>query len=308
MIEFFEKLYYNPNRYSLIVAYLLLPLSLIYGLVGLIKSIFIKPKDYNIAIISVGNISVGGSGKTPFAIELIKHFSKMGLSVAYISRGYGRASRGLVWVKDRSGILVDVQSSGDEAMLVAKSCNSLVLVSEDRDRAIVDAKDMGADLIILDDAFSKVAIKKFDILLEPKSLPNRFVLPAGPLREFYFSKSRADMVVVEESEFKRVVEFENLTNRMLLVTAIANPARLEPFLPSGVIDKFILNDHAYFNRDIIIEKMVSINAKSILVTQKDLVKLDKFNIPISIMKLRLNIEKDIFKRLEEYYEEQNRDS
>ena len=195
MIEFFERVYYNPKWYHYIISIMLLPLSLIYALVGLFKLFFSKPKDYGIKIISIGNITVGGSGKTPFAIELIKHFKE--LKVCYISRGYGRVSKGLLWVKKEGKILQNVEQSGDEAMLVANSTNADVIVSKDRAKAIELAKGNGADLIILDDAFSKVNIKKFDILLEAKELKNRFVLPSGPLREFYFSRSRADLILKE---------------------------------------------------------------------------------------------------------------
>jgi len=303
MIDFFEKLYYNPKWYYYIVAILLLPISFIYGLVGLVKSIFIKPKDYGVKIVSIGNLTVGGSGKTPFAIELINHFTnKYKSNIFYISRGYGRDSKGLVWVKKDGAILSSVKSSGDEAMLVAKECRCSVIVSEDRVKAINTAKESGADLIILDDAFSKVGIKKFDILLEPKELPNTLTLPSGPFREFSFAKKRASLILKEGIDFKREVEFVNLSDRMLLVTAIANATRLDKYLPSGVVGRYILKDHAFFKKDKIIEKMQEVKAKTILTTQKDMVKLEHFNLNVSLMKLRLNIKRDIIKKIEEYYE------
>ena len=303
MIDFFEELYYNPKWYHYIVALLLLPISIIYGLIGLLKATFIKSKDLNIKIISIGNLTVGGSGKTPFAIELINHFNKKyDIKICYISRGYRRDSKGLVWVKKDGSILVDVSVSGDEAMLVAKECSCDVIVSEDRLEAISLAKKNGANLVILDDAFSKVGIKKFDILLEPKELPNRLTLPSGPFREFGIAKRRANLIVKEGRDFKREVEFINLSDRMLLVTAIANATRLDDYLPKGVVGKYILNDHAFFNKDKIIEKMKGVKAKTILVTQKDMVKLEHFNLKVSLMKLRLDIKSDVIKKVEEYYE------
>jgi len=86
-------------------------------------------------------------------------------------------------------------------------------------------------------------------------------LPSGPFREFKFAKKRANLILKEDIDFKRLVEFENLTDKMLLVTAIANPKRLNKFLPSDVVDKY---------------------AKSILVTQKDYVKMEHFKLPINI--------------------------
>jgi tetraacyldisaccharide 4'-kinase len=309
MIDFFEKLYYSPKWYHFLVGVVLLPISAIYALVGALKSVTSKEVDYSIKIISIGNLTVGGSGKTPFAIELINHLNtKYSAKIFYISRGYGRQSSGLVVVKNSNKILASVEQSGDEAMLVAKECSCGVIVSEDRVKAINLAKSYGANLIILDDAFSKVNIKKFDILLEPANLPNRLVLPSGPFREIASAKSRANLILKEGKDFKRVVNFSNLSDNMLLVTAIANPSRLKEFLPKGVVGSFVFKDHDYFNRDKIIEKMQEVNAKTILVTQKDMVKLENFNLPISVMKLRLDINIKAIKQIEEYYEEQNRDS
>jgi tetraacyldisaccharide 4'-kinase len=306
MINFFEKLYYNPKWYYYIVSILLLPFSIIYGVVGLVKYLFIKPKDYGIKIISIGNLVVGGSGKTPVAISLIEYLqNRYNIKITYISRGYGRDSKGLVVVKKDSKILCNVKSSGDEAMLVANSCKCDVIVSENREKAIELAKKNGTNLIILDDAFSKVGIKKFDILLEPKEVPNRFVIPSGPLREFDFAKNRANLLLKEDIDFKREVTFDNLSSKMLLVTAIANPARLEPFLPKDIVGEYILKDHSYFNKEKIIQKMQEFNAKTILVTQKDMVKLQDFNLPISLMKLNIVLSKNAIKIIEEYYEKED---
>ncbi len=303
MIEFFEKLYFNPKFYHYIVAVILLPLSFFYGLVGFIKSLFAKPKDFRVKIVSVGNLVVGGSGKTPFAIELIDYFSKKYKGkIFYISRGYGRYSKGLVEVKYNGEILVDVGLSGDEAMLVAKNTDANVIVSEDRADAIELAKVKGANLIILDDAFSRVDIDKFDILLYPEKIPNRFVLPSGPFREFAFAKRRADLIIKEGVDFNRVVEYKNLSSKMLLVVAIANANRLKRYLPDGVVGEYILKDHSYFDKDDIVENMKRVGAKTILTTQKDMVKLEKFNLPLSLMELKLDINRDKIKRVEEYYE------
>ncbi len=303
MIRFFENLYYNPKWYHYIVALILLPLSIIYGLIGFIKYLISNPKDFRVKIISIGNLVVGGSGKTPIAIEIIKYFIKnKNLKICYISRGYGRDSKGLVWVKKDGNILVDTKSSGDEAMLVAKETKCDVIVSEDREYAINEAKKRGVDLIVLDDAFSKVSIKKLDILLEPNKLPNKLTLPSGPFREFWFAKSRADIILKEDRDFKREVKIINPTSRMLLVTAIANPNRLEPFLPKEIVGKFILKDHSFFDKDKIIKQMRQFNATSILVTKKDMVKLENFNFDISIMDLEISINKEIIKKIEEYYE------
>ena len=301
MIRFFERLFFDPKWYHYIVALLLLPLSLIYALIPLARRLFSKAKDYGLPIVSIGNIIVGGSGKTPFAIALIKHLEAQGYSdIFYISRGYGRHSKGLVVVKKDNKILCSVDKSGDEAMLVASSTNCSVIVAEDRVKAIKRAKEFGAKIVILDDAFSKVAIKKYDILLEPQEIKNYLPLPSGPFREFYFVKKYAQLTLKEGRDFKRVVSFRDLTKRMLLVSAIANPQRLQPFLPKGVVGSLLLKDHAYFNKNEIIDKMDQFQATSLLVTQKDYVKLKDYNLPLSIMDLHLEIDSKVIKKIEDY--------
>lgn len=306
MTQFFEKLFYNPRWYHYIVAFVLLPLSFLYGLVGFTKRVFAQPKSYTIAIVSIGNIVVGGSGKTPFAIALIEYLERNGYgNITYISRGFGRLSKGLIVVKEHNKIQCAVAQSGDEAMLVAQSCRCNVIVSEDRVKAIKLAKKRGSKIVILDDAFSKVEIDKFDILLESPKLKNFLPLPAGPLREFYSSRKKADLIVKEGVHFKRVVTFENLSRRMLLATAIANPSRLEQYLPNSVIDRYYLPDHSYFNKDILAEKMKLVDAKTLLVTQKDFVKLKQFKLPVSIMKLKLEINPNTLKSIQKYIEERS---
>jgi len=296
MINFFEKIYYKTKWYHYFLIVLLLPISLIYATINFFKSKLPK-KDFGVKIISIGNLIVGGSGKTPFAIELIKFFNDK--KIAYILRGYGRKSKGLVVVKNEGKILCDVKISGDEAMLVAKECDCIVIVSEDRFKAINLAKNLGANLIILDDAFLK-PIKKFDILLEPKKITNFFPLPSGPFREFYFARNRADLILKEEIDFKRVVTFNNVNEPLLLVTAIANPNRLNKFLPKNVVAKLILSDHSYFNKEQILDKMAQVGAKKIITTQKDFVKLESFKLPTIILKLQLQIKKQALQKIKEY--------
>ena len=104
----------------------------------------------------------------------------------------------------------------------------------------------------------------------------------------------------EEENFKRKVTFENLSNRMLLLTAISNPQRLDKYLPDGVISKVYMDDHAYFNEEDVVQMMRKYDAKTLLVTQKDAVKMEDFKLPLSLMKLELEIEDKILSSVDTY--------
>jgi len=250
-----------------------------------------------VPIISVGNLVIGGSGKTPFVIALAAYFSDR--RVAIVSRGYGRQSSGLVEVSREGEVLVAVEQSGDEAMLMAiKSPYASVIVSEKRELAIERAIEQGAELILLDDGFNRVEIEKVEILLEPVSLPNRLPLPSGPMREFAWCNRVADMQLKEGQEYHRKVAYADLTDQMVLVTAIADPVRLDPYLPEGVIAKVTLEDHAYFDEKALEEILVKQKADSILTTEKDWVKMQHFKLPISRMKLELQIDETTLSKIE----------
>jgi len=285
-VSFFERLYFKPNIFDWVLILFLSPISLLFGTIMLFRRVLTPQKNYHIPIVSIGNLTVGGSGKTPFVISLASRYK----SVTIISRGYGRKSKGLIEVSRDGEILCDVFQSGDEPMLMAKSLpNASVIVSENRVKAIELAKERGAKIIFLDDGFNRVSIKKFEILLFPSTIKNYLPFPAGPFREFYFTKVFSDLSLVEDTDFKRVVEIKNPTPRMLLVTAISNPKRLEPFLPDGVIQKIYLEDHVYFDEKYIKNRAIELNATSLLVTQKDEVKMINFDFSLSIMELKLDI-------------------
>ncbi len=299
---FFEQMFFSPKWYHYPLILILLPLSLIYGVLMSLRRLFVTKKDFAIPIVSVGNLIVGGSGKTPFVIALASRFKNMTI----ISRGYGRKSQGLVEVSRNGEILVDVMQGGDEPMLMAVSlAQASIIVSEERHKAIELAKEQGAELIILDDGFNRVEIEKFEILLEPEIIKNYLPFPAGAFREFYFNRKYADVIAKEGDDFKRVVSFEDLSERMVLVTAISNPARLDKYLPDVVVEKVYLADHAYFDEQNLKTILEAHNATSLLCTSKDKVKMKGFKLPISEMKLKLEIQDEIFIKVEEYIEGYN---
>lgn len=285
-----EAYLFHPTSFTQrLISYLLLPFSAIYCLIVLYKRSQAPKKLFKskIPIISIGNLTVGGNGKTPLCITLAKEHA----NAAIILRGYGRGSKGMILVSQKGQIMCDTKASGDEAMLYAKSLpNASVIVSEDRIEAIQYARKLGVELIFLDDGFSKSHIQKFDILVKPNPEPkNSFCLPSGPYREPRFLYAKADLVVEEGIDFDRYVTVNNPTEKMLLVTAISKPSRLDKYLPPNVIGKVTFRDHYMYHEDELNELLHTYGATSILTTQKDAVKMANFYLPLSIMELEVKV-------------------
>ena len=250
-----------------------------------------------IPIISIGNLIVGGSGKTPFTIALAKELK----DVAVVLRGYGRESKGLRIVSQKGVIMSDVLKSGDEAMLLARSLpQSSIIVSEDRIKGIDKAKSLGAKVVLLDDGYSQVGIKKFDILLRPSMVfTNEFCLPGGPFREPPSYYKKADLVAVENVDFTRDVKIINKSDRMVLVTAISRPQRLEKFVPP-FIERIFFPDHYRFQERELAKIVREHNADSILTTQKDAVKMENFRVDLSVLVLEIKLSEKIITSVKEY--------
>jgi tetraacyldisaccharide 4'-kinase len=217
---------------------------------------------------------------------------------AIVLRGYGRKSHGLVVVRDESGILCDVSQSGDEAMLYALTLShAVVIVSEKRDHAIKMAKSMECEVVFLDDGYGKHTIQKLDLVIDVDT-PNSFCLPSGPYRERLWSGKKVIMVD-ENRSFVRNVHVENATEKMALVTAIARPQRLDAYLPD-VVDKIYFEDHHFFTKEELNVILDQTGAMSLLVTQKDFVKIAPFNLPISLLALDLELNPELIKSVREY--------
>ena len=250
-------------------------------------------EDFDIKIVGVGNLNVGGSGKTPLVTALASKYD----DVAIILRGYGRNSKGLYVVKDKTTILEDVSISGDEAMIYAQKLKSaIVIVSEDRRKAIVKAKEMGAKIIFLDDAYSKHFIKKLDMVIEVESKNSR-CLPAGAYRERLW-KDKKVLVLKDGKDFKRVVTLKNETQKMSLVTAIARAERLDKFLPD-VVTKNYFPDHHSFKKEELEEILERDKSSSLLVTYKDFVKIESFGVPLSLLDLDMEVSDEVFRVINE---------
>ena len=109
-------------------------------------------------------------------------------------------------------------------------------------------------------------------------------------------------------DFRRSVQIENPGAKMLLVTAIANPQRLDRYLPQNTVQKVYLRDHDYFDENEIKRLMRECGADSVLCTSKDRVKMEEFGFPISEMKLSLNVDDGIMKKIKAYIQHYSKDS
>jgi len=289
---FFEKVLTSPKGIEWIIPILLYPLSLLYCGVVFLNSYrkYLFRRSYNIPIIGVANLVLGGSGKTPLVIAIAKQRER----VAVVLRGYGRKSKGTLLVSKWGEVLENVESAGDEAMLYSsKLPTSSVIVSEDRIRGIELAKEIGAEIVILDDSYRQHHIlKDIEFLIEVNQ-KNRFCLPAGGYREKLWIFRKDVRTIREGLDFTREVYIDNPTDKMVLITAIAKPERLDKYIPN--IPKYHFPDHHRFTKKEILEILEKEKPKSILTTEKDYPKLQPLEIEanISLIQLEINLNKDL---------------
>ncbi len=295
--KWIEQYLFFPNAFQRLISLAFLPLTVFYCMVTAFKRTSAKPLYFGIPVISIGNLIVGGTGKTPVAIALAKDRK----NVAIVLRGYGRKSEGLHIVSNKGKILCDIDASGDEAMLLAKSLpNATIIVSENRSKAVVKAKELGCEVVFLDDGYNKHQLEKFDILIRPEIEPtNIFCLPSGGYRETKMMYAFANMILRDGIDFQRIVTFkhnnkviEKLPSNIVLLTAISKHERLLKFLPSNV--KVVsYSDHYYFTKKDIEELKAKYPNYDIVTTQKDEVKLVQFKLSnLYIMHLEIQIDQE----------------
>ena len=298
--------------------WLLLPFSLVYGLIVRLRNVFYNLgiyKTYKIPVksIAVGNLSVGGTGKTPLVSYLVDHFLKNGVPVTTLSRGYG-----VLFANERS----TASEIGDEPLQYKTQFggNIDVVVAEKRVDGVeaILTKNNTAKLILLDDAFQHRAITAgMNILVTEFSSPfcNDFMLPTGRLREPRSGASRADIIIVskcpenlsEETKdtlkkklakngqkvfFSRIKYSDlrsinsidvKLPKNVLLVTGIGNPTPLlEHLKKSYNVSHLRFQDHHDFTtKDIhsIHQKFNTFASRETIVvtTEKDYMRLRAFD-------------------------------
>jgi len=203
--------------------YLLFPITIVYIIITMFRNWLYKVKikrsfKFSIPVINVGNLSVGGTGKTPHTEYLIK-LLKDSHHLATLSRGYGRKEFGFKIADEKT----TSRQIGDEPLQFYKKFGEdiTVAVESDRVKGVMDIcyEKEETDLVLLDDAFQHRSIQPgFNILLTDYNRPfyNDYVLPVGDLRELRRGKNRADIIILTKcSDFKSLNELE-LTKKINL--------------------------------------------------------------------------------------------
>ena len=313
------------------IKYLVFPFSIIYGFFTSLRNFLydyniLSSKKYNIKIISVGNIVMGGSGKTPVVEYLSQYLMKNKILFSIVSRGYKRLTRGLRKVVKSDTYL----TVGDEPKQLYNKYGDVlsIFVSENRHKAIeLIEKENKSKYIILDDAFQNRSISPhLNIVLS--SYKNPFfddnVFPFGMLREYKSNIKRADILIFtnspqnllkKDSKIIKIHSFNYLKNKIpilfsyikylkpinlfnknfkikdvIISTSIANPLSFNTYIKSkfNVLKSFEFFDHHKYTKIDILKLTQNLNNSTVLITtEKDAVKLCEF--------------KDIFSDYSVYY-------
>ena len=291
------------------------PLSTIYGGIVAARNALYnrgvpKPRGLQGPVVSVGNLSAGGSGKTPFVMLLGELLKARGVKFDVLSRGYGRRSRGVLLV-DPGGLPAEY---GDEPLLIARKLQTPVIVGEDRYEAGRFAESQfGVQLHLLDDGFQHRALARdFDIVLvTPQDAADK-LLPGGRLREPLASLQRADAVVLANGasadsfplkettiwRVRRGIVVNDVPDRPVVFCGIARPqsfvlqlrtANVEP-----VAEAFYRDHHAYGEKDI--RELLDLKRRSaaggFVTTEKDAVNLGPYLSalqPLSVVTVRMEL-------------------
>ena len=275
----------------------LYPFSLIFRLGTKIRNLANHPNKSILPTICIGNIVVGGAGKTPVALKIGKILIKAGYYPHFISRGYA----GIV----KSNTLVESwhspKSVGDESLLLSEVAPTWIGIN--RNKSIMLASSKGGNCIIMDDGFQNPTIHKdlsIVVINSSQEFGNKRVMPAGPLREsIKRGLSRTNLIIVIGKVTKSLKEIipnhipliqasfnidnENKIFKGQKITAFAGIAYPEKFFTSlteqgaKIVKKITYPDHhIYDENDLLSLAEIANNTQSILVsTQKDYVRIPK---------------------------------
>jgi len=275
------------------------PLSAIYGgVVGVRNALYdrgiLRARRLDGAVVSVGNLSAGGSGKTPFVMLLGELLKARGVKFDVLSRGYGRRTRGVLLV-DPAGL---PQEFGDEPLLIARKLQVPVIVGEDRYEAGRFAESrFGPQLHLLDDGFQHRALARdFDIVVVTPQDANDRLLPAGRLREPQRSLRRADAFVLASGasaelfpvqgklvwRVRRGIVPQNVPPRPVVFCGVARPQNFVLQLRAANIEPaakaFYRDHHAYSEKDVreLLDLKQRSEAGGFVTTEKDAVNLGAY--------------------------------
>tara|TARA_B100000575_G_C23108718_1_gene640184 strand:- start:493 stop:1431 length:939 start_codon:yes stop_codon:yes gene_type:complete len=299
-----------------LISYILFPFSLITLLFVYLKRKILKPAEFNFPIICIGNIYIGGTGKTPAAIYLAKELSILGKNPVILRKYY----------KDHL----------DEHILLKENFKNLIL-SYNRVEGVIKAEKNNYDSVILDDGFQDCNIKKDLSILcfnENQLIGNGFLIPAGPLRESLTSLKSADLILINgkrDSNFEKKLlkENENLeffytqyipTNlskfknkKLLAIAGIGNPDNFFNLMTKNNLDirkKIIFPDHYKFHENEInnICNYAYRKDYQIITTEKDFNKIRQFKVDnIEYLKIELKIfnKENLLNRIKDIYDKKN---
>lgn len=323
------KLHYDKNAGGILLKFLEF-CSLFYAVGSRLKNILydrkiLAPKKVNAYVISVGNITTGGVGKTPVVAEIANYLINQGEKVAIVSRGYGGklSNKQVNVISDGQKIYYKALLSGDEPYWLAENTKAVVITCKSRFAGAQYAiSNYGVSHIILDDGFQHRKLhRNLDIVLvdSVKGFGNEKLLPAGPLREGTEAFKRIDRLVIVSKDtnhlraekYARIMEKRlkcaafvckaepdivyNIKNNNILpknssitaLSAIGQPEQFFAFLNEyNVTDKITFDDHHQYVEDDI--KNIQGN---IVVTEKDAVKLAAFDYDnIYALKLKATVD------------------
>ncbi len=304
------------------ISYILYPLSYVYRLLGFIRKFCTKQKKFSAPVICVGNVTVGGTGKTPLIIALASHYIKQKKNLVIICKGYGGS-----FIKPT---IIEANFStclaGDEAIEIAKefskSSNVTIIITKNPKDCISILSQIKPDLILIDDGLQNPSFfKDFSILVIDglRGLGNGFLIPSGPMRENYKPALKYADIVVSSNPSKNVKEELNRlacnkfyhikqylevnvdkNEPIFLLCAIGNPEKFFVSMKNyNIVGKISFPDHHKYSTqdlDIILKKASKAGATKIVTTNKDYVKLYNLKSSIEIKTARIFFdEKDIKK-------------
>jgi tetraacyldisaccharide 4'-kinase len=297
------------------------PLTGLYGSVTALRNTLfdrgvLPSRRLEHPVVSVGNLSVGGSGKTPFVIALGEVLKARGIRFDVLSRGYGRKTRGVL-VVESSGNAADF---GDEPLLIARRLGVPVVVGESRYAAgRLAERKFQSQLHILDDGFQHRSLARdFDIVLMTERDFGDRMLPSGWLREPLSSLARADAVVLPAGlavdhpaprkktvwTIERELVLSNVPSAPVVFCGIARPGqffaqvRAAGVTPAAEIE--FRDHHAYDRSDIerLLAMRVKLSAGGFLTTEKDAVNLGSLHAdlkpcPVAVLSLTIDHPTDV---------------